>query len=137
MSTATRTVMFSDLAGFTARTNGANREELLQLIAEHERLVTSVITARGGRVVNRMGDGLLLCFDSATEAGWAGREILERARAEASFELRLSAATGDVEEVGDDVLGDVVNLAARLNKEAHAGECLFTCLLYTSDAADE
>ncbi|MEY3213534.1 MAG: hypothetical protein RIT28_4015, partial [Pseudomonadota bacterium] len=126
MSTATRTVMFSDLVGYTARSINSKREEQRQLVVAHERLVEPQVLAHGGRVVNRMGDGLLLCFDSATEAALAGQAILEQAALEDVLELRLAAATGDVEEIGDDVLGDIVNLAARVNAEGKPGELWIT-----------
>ncbi|MBK9368441.1 MAG: hypothetical protein IPN01_19380 [Deltaproteobacteria bacterium] len=126
MSTATRTVMFSDLVGYTARSINSKREEQRQLVIAHERLVEPQVLAHGGRVVNRMGDGLLLCFDSATEAALAGQAILEQVALEDELELRLAAATGDVEEIGEDVLGDIVNLAARVNAEGKPGELWIT-----------
>ncbi|MCK6522132.1 hypothetical protein L6R49_11900 [Myxococcota bacterium] len=126
MGTATRTVMFSDLVGYTARSINSKREEQRQLVVTHERLVEPLVLRHGGRIVNRMGDGLLLCFDSATEAALAGQAILEQAASEDEIELRLAAATGDVEELGDDVLGDVVNLAARVNAEGKPGELWIT-----------
>ena len=118
--------MFSDLVGYTARSINSKREEQRQLVIAHERLVEPQVLAHGGRVVNRMGDGLLLCFDSATEAALAGQAILEQVALEDELELRLSAATGDVEEIGEDVLGDIVNLAARVNAEGKPGELWIT-----------
>src|SRR3954465_6902619 len=58
-------VVFTDLEGFTKYTASAGDEAASALLAEHHRRAGPVVRSRGGRVVKRLGDGLMLTFPSA------------------------------------------------------------------------
>ena len=66
-------------------------------------------------------------FDSATSAINACLEIVESTiqLGDQQLAIRASLATGDVEEIGGDYFGEAVNLSARINSKAPAGECWF------------
>lgn len=72
------------------------------------------IKARGGRIFKTMGDGLLAIFDSAVEAVSAAHEIQQELAGEPALALRIGIHSGDVLLDGDDIFGDSVNIAARL-----------------------
>ncbi len=123
MATATRTVVFTDLANYTASVSGRDREGLRALIHKHERFVRPICQRHNGNVVKNLGDAFLILFASATDALRAGMEIIETStRAEDGLSFRVSAATGDIEEMSGDAFGEPVNLSARINSKTPAGQ---------------
>lgn len=130
----TTSIMFTDMIGYTARTSLESRDGLLKLICRKRGLIQEVVTRRHGRIVKTMGDGLLIAFDSATDAVLAGlkiQEVVARQNRNAAddrerFELRIAISTGEVAVADNDVYGEAVNLASRVQHFAHAGEVYFT-----------
>ncbi len=125
-------IMFIDMHGYTARTGQSSRDGLIALIRQVRELVRPTAAQHGGRIVKTMGDGLLVTFDSPTNAVIAGREIqsLVRARAKVNasdaIELRIGVSIGEVALENDDVYGEPVNLASRIQQLAHPGEVYFS-----------
>jgi adenylate cyclase len=143
------TVMFTDIAGFTALTNRLAPEEIIDRLREYLGEMTRLITARGGRVDKIMGDGILAVFgdpipqaDHAHQAVQVASEMLAAVAAlsqrwlavgREALDIRIGLATGEV-FVGDigakdskleyTVLGAVVNLASRLEGKAPLGTAL-------------
>lgn len=119
-------IMFTDMVGFTAsaQTNEANA---LKLLREEERLVRPLLKTHKGREIKSTGDGVLVEFDSALKALQCAvdlqRRIYERnAQAGvAPFQVRIGIHLGDVEQRGTDILGDAVNIAARIEPVAEPG----------------
>ena len=122
MATRTLTVVFTDLADYTASVGRADREGLRELIAEHERRVAPVIEARGGRIVKNLGDSYMALFEAATDAAQASLELANALSAGKAFSIRVAMATGDVEGIDGDAFGEAVNLAARILSKTPAGE---------------
>ncbi len=117
-------VAFTDIEGFTAFTAREGDEAASQLLAEHYRRVGPVVRSRGGHISKRLGDGLLLTFPSP-EAGVLA--CLEMVEAEPEpLRLRAGIHMGDVVVTGDDIVGHVVNVAARVTESAKGGEVLVT-----------
>jgi adenylate cyclase len=117
-------IMFTDLEGFTSYTAAHGDEAASALLATHHRAVAPVVRGRGGQIVKRLGDGLLLTFRTAESAVLAGLDLT--ATAPAPLRLRAGAHLGDVMVSRDDVLGHVVNVAARVTDRAGGGEVLVT-----------
>jgi adenylate cyclase len=117
-------IVFTDLSGFTRYTAGAGDEAATAMLAEHHRVVGPVIRSRGGRIVKRLGDGLLLAFPSCDAAVYAALELLPTAPE--SLQLRAGAHCGEVVATRDDVIGHVVNIAARVADSAKGNEVLIT-----------
>jgi uncharacterized protein (TIGR03382 family) len=131
----TLSVMFSDVKDYTARAARESRLGVLDLVRRHRDLARPIVKRRGGRVVKSLGDGLLITFESATDAVLAGLEIQAAAAAHSrdafadrdKLELRIAVSTGEVAvDGGGDVFGDAVNLASRAQQQASPGEVLFT-----------
>lgn len=125
MATATRTVLFTDLAGYTARVSRADRESLRRILDEHREVVEPIMARNGGRIVKNLGDSYMCLVRSATDAVKAGLEIIESMRAEDVDTIRISVETGDVEEIDGDAFGESVNLSARILSKTPAGELWF------------
>ncbi len=123
--TVTRTIVFTDMAGYTQSVSASDREGLRNLLLTHERLVQPVLAARGGRVVKNIGDSFMAFFDSATDAIRACMDLVEAHQAP-GIQFRAGIGTGDVEETDSDAFGEPVNLAARIISKAPTGEVWFS-----------
>ena len=119
-------IMFTDMVGYTASTQ-ANEARTLELLREQEKLVRPLLKTHKGREIKSMGDGFLVEFDSALKAIQCAvdiqRRIYERNAQPglAPFQIRIGIHLGDVEQRGTDILGDAVNIAARLEPIAEPG----------------
>jgi adenylate cyclase len=123
-TTSRLTVVFTDLEGFTRFTAEKGDDEASKLLTKHHRAVGPVIRSRGGRVVKRLGDGLLVTFPEADAAVLSCLELV--AAQPKPLRLRAGAHTGDVVVTRDDVIGHTVNVAARVAESAKGGEVLIT-----------
>ncbi|MEY2448598.1 MAG: adenylate cyclase [Acidimicrobiaceae bacterium] len=117
-------IVFTDLSGFTRYTAAAGDEAATAMLVDHHRMVGPVIRSRGGRIVKRLGDGLLLAFPSSEAAVYASLELLPTAPE--SLRLRAGVHCGEVVATRDDVIGHVVNIAARVADSAKGDEVLVT-----------
>lgn len=127
-STQPVTVVFTDLEGFTAFTSKNGDEAAIALLNEHHRLVGPVVRSRGGRVVKRLGDGLMLAFPEPEAAVLAAVELL--ATAPPPLRLRAGIHTGDAVITRDDVVGHLVNVAARVTEDTAGGVVQVTDEVY-------
>jgi adenylate cyclase len=118
------TIVFTDLEGFTRFTSRHGDEAARELLERHHRAVGPVIRSRGGRVVKKIGDGLLICFEAPEAAVLAAVEVGEAD--DSDLRLRAGIHHGDVMVVGNDVIGHAVNVAARVTDSAKGGEVLAT-----------
>jgi len=126
LATRTRTVVFTDLANYTQSVARSDRQGLRNLISEHEQYVSPIVAQHGGTVVKNLGDSFMALFPSATDSLRAALQLVEEGLKEAGMLLRVSCATGDVEEIDGDAFGDTVNLSARINSRTPAGEVWFS-----------
>jgi adenylate cyclase len=138
MRTENLAVMLTDMKGFTAATSRQSRAENARMLALHDELVLPVLRAFGGRRVKTMGDANLVLFGSPTSGLLCGMAIQDRlwdygrrVPAEQRIEVRVVLSLGEVRLEGggaapSDVYGEAVNLAARVEAEAEAGQVWFT-----------
>lgn len=133
------TLLLADIKGFASRTSSASREDLFRLLAEHRDAVLPLLLERGGRLVKSIGGSYLLVYQSPTDAVLAGVAVQEAlARRGAGLpaaqriELRVVINAGEVNLAGGDVSGEPVDIAARLEGVAPAGEVYFTEAAYLS-----
>jgi len=112
--TATRTVLFTDLANYTAKVSGTDREGLRRILREHEQMVRPIVERRNGRIIKNIGDSFLCLFPAATDALRAALEVQDSTRDGKAPTIRIAVTTGDVEEIDGDAFGEPVNIAARI-----------------------
>src|SRR5882724_6537042 len=121
-------ILAADVAGYS-RLMSHDEEGTLRLLKAHlGEIVEPRIAAHRGRIVKRTGDGLLVDFASAVEAVrcavaiQAGMAERNRSTPEGGrIEFRIGINLGDVMLEGDDIYGDGVNIAARLEGIADPG----------------
>ncbi len=116
------TVMFTDLEGFTRFTTKQGDEVAAGLIAEHQRVAGPIVRSRGGKIVKRLGDGLMLTFPAPEAAVLAALELVDAI--DRPLRLRAGIHMGEAVVTHDDVFGHVVNVAARITEEATGGMVL-------------
>lgn len=124
-------ILAADIAGYS-RLMGRDEAGTARLLREHLAAVHAVIERHHGRIVKTMGDGLLIEFPSAVaavEGAITFQRRMERRNARQPADrrmlFRIGVNLGDVLVQGDDILGDGVNVAARLESlAASGGVCL-------------
>jgi adenylate cyclase len=122
------TILFTDLVGFSEWALYAGDEDALMLLREVAAAAEPEVLARRGRVVKRLGDGMMAVFPAPQLAFDAVCAIRTRL-AEVSVAghrpaMRAALHTGRPRAIGGDYLGVDVNVAARLAEKANAGEVL-------------
>jgi adenylate cyclase len=119
-------IMFTDTVGYTTSTQ-TDEARTLELLRQQGDIVRPLISAHHGREVKFTGDGFLVEFDSALRATHCAvdiqRRIYERNAegAVAPIQIRIGIHLGDVVQSGTDILGDAVNIAARIEPIAEPG----------------
>ncbi|MFL5322604.1 MAG: adenylate/guanylate cyclase domain-containing protein [Myxococcaceae bacterium] len=137
MKTANLAIVFTDIKGFTERTSSQTLEENERLLQRHSQLLAPVFKAFGGRIIKMIGDAFMATFESPTNSVLCGvaiqdrlwlynRTVPERER----FEVRVAVNAGEVRLEDNDVFGEPVNIAARVEGIAEAGWVYFTESVY-------
>jgi class 3 adenylate cyclase len=117
-------VVFTDLERFTDFTVAEGDTTASRVLDHHYSAVDGIVRARGGTVNKRIGDGHLLTFATPQAAVAASVDMVETVAADLA--VRAGAHTGSVSTVRGEVVGSVVNLAARVAGAAAGGESLLT-----------
>src|SRR5271165_3248794 len=124
-------IVAADVAGYSRLMAADEEGTLARLKAHREALIDPKIAEHGGRIVKTTGDGMLVEFASVVDAVRCVVEIqrgmLERnadVPREKRIEFRFGVNVGDVIVDGDDIYGDGVNVAARLEDLAEPGGVL-------------
>ena len=115
-------ILAADIVGYSALM-AQDEDSTLELLRVHRASVFEpVIAEHGGSIVKLMGDGTLVEFPSASGAVEAALAIQRRmAAAPGGIALRIGLNVGDVMDEAEDIYGDGVNIAARLEALAPAG----------------
>jgi adenylate cyclase len=113
-------VVFTDLEGFTAFTDTHGDAAAVKLIDEHRQLAGPVVRQWSGKILKTLGDGLLCTFPDAETGIRGALELLETAAA--PLRLRAGVHIGEAVVSKGDVMGHVVNVAARVTETAGGGE---------------
>ncbi len=118
--------MFTDTVGYTASTQ-ADESRTLQLLAEQQQLLRPLVASHQGHEIKSTGDGFLVEFGSALDATRCAVDIQRRLHEQATtgsgppIRIRIGIHLGDVVQRGADILGDAVNIAARVEPAAESG----------------
>jgi class 3 adenylate cyclase/pimeloyl-ACP methyl ester carboxylesterase len=119
-------IMAADVAGYSRLMSQDEAGTLATLQAHRSEVIAPSVARHRGRIVKLMGDGILAEFDSVVEAVACAVEV-QRAMAERNrasdqqMVFRIGVHLGDVIADGDDIYGDGVNIAARLEGIAEPG----------------
>ncbi len=106
-------VMFTDIVGYTALM-GQSEQKAFELLRKNREIQRPIIEELGGRWIKELGDGILASFASVSNAVYAALKIQDACRNSKEFELRIGIHQGEVVFENDDIFGDAVNIASRL-----------------------
>lgn len=125
------TVMFTDIANSTRLTEDLGDDEWSRILSAHRELVRNLFVAHSGEVVGTQGDGCLGRFPTPAEAVLCAVEVqkeLAQTRSDTNFpmQVRIGIHAGEAVEDDGDLVGRVVNVAARVTTETQPGEILVT-----------
>lgn len=134
-----KAVLFADLRGSTSLYEEMGNANATLLITRSVAAMAETVAPSGGRLIKTLGDGLMAVFEQPAGAIQAASDMhacIERASGASrrsagptparTMRLQVSVALGEIAEVGADVFGDAVNVAARLLDHAGDGETLIT-----------
>ncbi|MCD4825317.1 MAG: hypothetical protein K8S55_11995 [Phycisphaerae bacterium] len=120
-------IVFSDIVNFSRLTQ-ENEDRTLGLSARDLKQLRKICEMSEGKVLKHTGDGLLMYFDSAIQAVACAMRaqahfaaMAEKLPPEETLQHRIGIHLGDVFVSSDDVMGDGVNIASRLQEEAPPG----------------
>jgi len=123
-------IMFTDIVGYTALM-GRDSNKALELVRISKEIQKPLVEKHHGQWLKEMGDGALAKFGTALDALNCAIEIQELARAKFDGKLRIGIHLGDITIENNDVYGDGVNVASRLESIADPGG------IYISDAIEK
>ena len=143
------TVLFADLAGYTALSNELDAEDVHRLLGRFFSCIDRIIATHGGHVDKHIGDSVMAVFGAPIAHGNDAERAIRSALAiraampslasdqARALQTHIGIASGEVvaSTTGSDahreytVTGETVNLAARLTSEARAGEILISELV--------
>ncbi|MBB5667032.1 adenylate cyclase [Rhizobium leguminosarum] len=130
------TIFCADAQDYT-RLMGADEEGTLAALKRCREAMGRLIESHGGRVVNTWGDGLIADFPSVVEAVRAAVDTQNelagfnaRRPEDGRMLFRIGINLGDVIVEDDDIYGDGVNIAARLQSSASAGGIVISSTVY-------
>lgn len=119
------TVLFADIVGYTSMM-GANETEALSKLNFFKEKLEYRTSGTSGKIIQYYGDAALVTFDTPIEALVCAKHLQKDARGSFSVPLRLGLHTGEVVFKDNNVFGDTVNIASRLESMGVEGSILFS-----------
>ena len=116
-------IMFTDIVGYTALM-GEDEQKAFELLKRNRSIQRPIIKKFNGRWLKEMGDGVLASFPTVSDAVYCAGTIQKACENEPDLNLRIGIHLGEVVFEGDDVFGDGVNIASRLEPLAPIGGIL-------------
>ena len=122
-------ILVADIVGYSALVAGDEAGTLDKLGALRRDVIDPAIGGHSGRLFKSVGDGFLVEFASAVQAVTCARAI-QKANGNGPLRLRIGVHVDDVVVQGDDLMGDGVNIAVRIESVADAGGVVISRAVY-------
>jgi len=116
-------IMFTDIVGYTALM-GDDEDKAFELLNKNRQLQKPIIEQYGGKWIKELGDGVMASFNTVSDAVNAAIGIQKKCNADKEFLLRVGIHLGEVVFEDNDVFGDGVNIASRIQVLANPG-CIY------------
>ena len=115
-------IMFTDIVGYT-KLMGEDEVKTMDILKRNREIHQTDIKNYNGRLLKEMGDGILASFTSVLDAVHCAGKIQEEAR-NADYPLKIGIHLGEILVENDDVYGDGVNIASRIQETGKGGQIL-------------
>ncbi len=122
-------IMFTDIVGYTALMS-KDEQKAFEILKKNRQIQRPLIDHHKGKFLKEMGDGILASFHTVSDAVYCALEIQSRCKKNADFQLRIGIHLGEVVFENNDVFGDGVNIASRIQSIAPAGEIVVSESVY-------
>ncbi len=129
-------ILAADAVGYSSHM-ARDEEGTIRVLSAHRAVIDGIIAFHGGRIISTAGDSVLAEFTSAVEAVRCAVEIQEALKTRndslpesSKMQFRVGVNLGDVVVKNDDLLGDGVNVAARLEAIAEPGGICISSSVY-------
>lgn len=133
------TIVFVDMAGYAERTARQSRQENKALMRHFTGLLVPLISRFGGKRIKTIGDAFLITFRSPTDGVRCGMAMQDAVAeynlvhgAADPLRIRVALNVGEVRVERNDVFGEAVNIAARIEELTPPGEIYFSGVVYLS-----
>jgi adenylate cyclase len=113
-------IMFTDIVGYTTLM-GRDEQRAFDILRKNRELQKAVIEKHGGRWIKELGDGVLASFNTISDAVQAAITIQQSCNHYKDFSLRIGIHQGEVVFEENDIFGDAVNIASRIQALAPIG----------------
>jgi adenylate cyclase len=123
--------MFTDIVGYT-ELMGDDEQKAFELLDKNRQIQKPAIEEFNGRLIKELGDGILASFNTVSDSVNAALKIQERCNAAKDFQLRIGIHLGEVIFENNDVFGDGVNIASRVQAIASPGGIYITESVYNN-----
>jgi len=120
-------IMFTDIVGYTALM-GKDEQKAFELLDKNRQIQKPIIEQYNGKWIKELGDGVMASFNTVSDAVNAAIKIQQTCSTSKEFQLRIGIHLGEVVFENDDVFGDGVNIASRIQAVANPGS------IYISEA---
>ena len=130
-------IMFTDIVGFT-KIMGDDETTALSILENQQSLINPIVKEHKGTIIKKMGDGFLIEFQSTVEAVECATQMQDSIKSynmsddNLEFHIRIGIHLGDIVILGDDILGDGVNIASRIEPLASPDGICITDAVYQS-----
>ena len=114
-------ILISDIVGYSSLMGADEAGTLAALRQLRGEMFEPVVARHRGTVIKRMGDGWLVEFASAVDAVASAIEVQAGLAPHENIRLRIGIHVGDIMHEDEDIFGDGVNIAARLQEIAVPG----------------
>ena len=131
--------MFIDLVGYTRKTSSKSRENFIELLDTYSNIVTPIFPEFEGEIIKGIGDSYLVTFESPTNAVICGIALQNAMAAhnkdkqkKDQIHIKVAISSGEVHLRNNDVYGDAVNIAARIEHLTKPGKIYLNESVYLS-----
>ncbi len=122
-------IMFTDIQGYTALMQ-QDEAKAVEFRGRHREVFNSMTKKFNGRILQYYGDGTLSTFSSAIDAVKCAIEMQLLFQDEPQIPVRIGIHTGDIIFTDDDIIGDGVNVASRIESLAATGSVFISDKVY-------
>jgi class 3 adenylate cyclase len=131
VTSAFRTICFTDLVGSTELLDRLGQSEYMVLLTEHDLIIREALIQWKGREVKHTGDGFMVVFEDVDRAlGWS-IHVRDSFEQRSDLDIRMGIAAGEPVDHNDDIFGAVVTIANRICSSAGSGQ------IYVSDVVHD
>ena len=118
-------IMFTDIVGYTALM-GKDEQKAFDLLKKNREIHLQAIGSLHGKLIKELGDGTLLSFPAVSDALYAAMKIQQACAVEKDISLSIGIHYGEIIFENNDIYGDAVNVASRIQTLGVPGSILFS-----------